>query len=987
MPKLGDFGIAKLRDKVDPFGHTLRAWHTPPYVPPDNSVGYEFTRDVWAVAVVFIEAMSTSRVLDYPDIQKQLHEIDVPSEIRNLLQRCVDSDPELRPQNASVFLKDLSGIQGLRRARRVRAEASLWLELSKRAVAELAGVESTPDRQIAQSVATSDLINQIHAEFRFDPEQQALDRETIFLYGSEWRFVLKMSQSGHSFVVVGARKADSALDRKKRADACPVGELFGICFWDPGPTRSTLAAEALHERLDNHYAALAIKREEERLLKVENALFDRYLDLLDAREELDRGDRRPISYSARDVRGKEVEFTFRAPVEHDYTGQEWDIRIGNGRMLARGEFLRQSGEKAVLRFRRLPKNLPTSGELTPFLGPGQRAHERQVEAVKVIRDGSGPRPDLRELLVDPSRIRRPDPALPERWLQENLDRDKRSAVASALGAKDFVLVEGPPGTGKTSFITETVAQHLLTNPSAQILIVSQTHVAVDNALERLEAAGLTRLVRLGKPEDPRVSVTVKHLLLDNQMREWAINVERRAERYMANLAEAQGLSIRHLKAALALQRLRLVIGDIAHLESRISDGDVSRDTVTGVEQLRDRVDVQERLDFLREQSLELRQEAQLHLESDLTLPDELDKDSAGAAAEALLGSSPANAKLLMLVKLQGEWIQRVSSDRKLVNAFLQTTSVLAGTCVGFLGHPAVRDLEFDLCILDEASKATATEALVPLARAKKWILVGDTRQLPPMDEEVLRNRALMQSHGLDEDFVTSTLFDRLVAGTAPPVRHLLRQQYRMIRPIGDLISACFYGGGLVSPISDGVPGLDLLGKPALWISTSRLGKERFEEQFESGTKSRLNRVEARVVIKRLKDIDTAIDKQFVKPGRTLSVLLISPYRLQIEELERRLATYRPKNLEVDVLSVDAVQGREADIGIFSVTRSNPRGDLGFLGESYWRRINVALSRARFSLTIVGDMEFCLSQPGALRDVSLHMRANPLDCEIRELDHA
>ena len=85
------------------------------------------------------------------------------------------------------------------------------------------------------------------------------------------------------------------------------------------------------------------------------------------------------------------------------------------------------------------------------------------------------------------------------------------------------------------------------------------------------------------------------------------------------------------------------------------------------------------------------------------------------------------------------------------------------------------------------------------------------------------------------------------------------------------------------------------------------------------------------------------------------------------------------------MSVDSVQGRESDLALFSVTRSNTNGVLGFLGAAYWRRINVALSRARFGLTIVGDLPFAQSSHGGLRDVANYMKEHPNDCEIREAD--
>lgn len=209
----------------------------------------------------------------------------------------------------------------------------------------------------------------------------------------------------------------------------------------------------------------------------------------------------------------------------------------------------------------------------------------------------------------------------------------------------------------------------------------------------------------------------------------------------------------------------------------------------------------------------------------------------------------------------------------------------------------------------------------------------------------------------------------------------------MIRPIGDLVSECFYAGALRSSRQDGLRGYDLLGKPVLWIDTSRLGNRRREDKQDGGT-SYTNRTEARLVVDRLKVIESAIEKGVVGDRQqVLHALLIAPYSNQIEEIKRRVSALGLKHIVVDVQSVDAVQGRESDVAIFSVTRSNSDGRMGFLGHEYWRRINVALSRARFGLTIVGDAEFCRASPGALRQVLHYMDGNRADCEIRLADNA
>jgi hypothetical protein len=554
------------------------------------------------------------------------------------------------------------------------------------------------------------------------------------------------------------------------------------------------------------------------------------------------------------------------------------------------------------------------------------------------------------------------------------------------------LVQGPPGTGKTAFITEAVVQLLRSDANARVLIVSQTHVALDNALERLDHAGVPNLIRLGQAEDPRIATSTRHLLFDNQMAAWARSIRRRAEGHLEREANAAGISADYLRAGLALQEYLDVCLKLERLELALIQEEANPGTelTTSLGVSEDAVNLQSRIDALAIQRQELAEHAGGFLSGDLTISADLTVEDARAALALVVGETGSGDRLLQLLGLQAEWLQRLESDRNLAAAFLETSRVVAGTCLGFLRHPAVRDLEFDICILDEASKATATEALVPLARAKKWILVGDTRQLPPIDEELLRNTELMREYSISEAAISETLFQRLADGLPSHSQELLREQYRMIAPIGDLISTCFYDGELHSPRTDSLRGYESFGRPVLWMDTSGMGDRRREQSPAGSSTSFSNRTEARVVRDRLITLEGALTKGLLAPpdgAGKLDVLVIAPYRAQVEELRLRLAETSFSQLEYTVQSVDAVQGREADLAIFSVTRSNSNGRLGFLGHEYWRRINVALSRAKYGLTIVGDAAFCRSVPGALRTVHEYMTTHPATCEIRVVDHA
>ena len=244
----------------------------------------------------------------------------------------------------------------------------------------------------------------------------------------------------------------------------------------------------------------------------------------------------------------------------------------------------------------------------------------------------------------------------------------------------------------------------------------------------------------------------------------------------------------------------------------------------------------------------------------------------------------------------------------------------------------------------------------------------------------------MADHQLNEDLVRTTLFEHLARRTEFPVRHLLREQYRMAPAIGNLISSCFYNGELRSPEQRFLHGYEQIGKPVLWLDTVKLGPQRRETDRTSTETSISNRSEARLARLRLEVIEQAIARRVIRPpheNQKLEVLVIAPYGRQVEELRRRLTDLKPAHLTYEVLSVDAVQGRECDLAIFSVTRSNDQSQFGFLGKPYWRRINVALSRARFGLTVIGDAPFCGSARGALRDVLDYMRDHREECEIRD----
>ena len=989
QPLLADFGISKIRGDDEYTTQTVAAFHSRPYAPPEINSELRYVRDVYSMGVLLLQCMTSEKLRDLTDVERAVEAVDVPPEIRRLLASCVSTQPGDRPENASVLLSELVKVQRSRVEKRGVEQNPVWLRNTRTATEQLAG--SGDARREAVAIAQADLSGDVYASFVLDKDSGAPSRNVVFLVGNEWKYTLKPDTDGCTVSAAIHLEFEKLESFRRRSLLLP--RVYNWSFHEPKVREHAQRGIAtLLDSIDDFYSDP--QRGEPGGLEAGDVdLFDTWLRVLDAREELARGEKEPMAYKKWRAKGREATFTLANAIDLDLVNTEWRVKDQvTDWKYGFGEVIEHDGDHLVLLGNRW-EGLPAQGVLIPHIGPDEVSLNRQREAVMAVRNGSAARPELRELLLDPASSAEPQRLQVTGW-GRTLDDSKREAVEFALGAPDLFLVQGPPGTGKTSFIAETVDQCLRANPSARVLIASQTNVAVDNALERLDQSGMTSLVRLASADASRVDPSVRHLLLDAQMKKWAQSVRRKAEADISKRAESVGVPADHLRAALALQQLATTISELEQLQAAV---DASAKDQSDPSELATSVDptstsgLQERVDALADLKVELFAEAQTQLAGDLTLPGEIGTSDALAAVDVLVGESTDAHGLLTRLRLQAEWLQRISSDAGLASTFLDQTNVIAGTCTGFLRHPAVRFLDIDLCILDEASRATLTEALVPISRATKWIFVGDTNQLPPTDEDLLRSGELLNEHQLTRENVTQTLFQRLADQLPEHSQRMLSEQYRMTRPIGDMISSRFYGGRLRSPRKEGLRGYEaVFGRPLQWVDTSTLGDRRRESAPQGKATSYANRGEAKVLVDQLLVLNGGIDKKVIRLNdgmEKLDVLVIAPYVSQVEELRQQLAPVRNRlnHLLVTVMSVDAVQGREADIALLSVTRSNAQGVLGFLGADYWRRINVALSRARFGLTIIGDAGFIRGTTGALKGVLEYIEEHPDDCVLKGAD--
>jgi superfamily I DNA and/or RNA helicase len=271
-------------------------------------------------------------------------------------------------------------------------------------------------------------------------------------------------------------------------------------------------------------------------------------------------------------------------------------------------------------------------------------------------------------------------------------------------------------------------------------------------------------------------------------------------------------------------------------------------------------------------------------------------------------------------------------ERYILEDLMAKTQVVAATLVG-AAHYTIRDLHFGTAVIDEAGQALEPGCWIPALKADRLVLAGDHLQLPPVikSEEAARR-------GLGE-----TLMEKCVA-RHPGAVTLLEEQYRMHEVIMGYPSRVFYEGRLQAhPLVAGrlLPGQS----PLAFIDTAGCG---FEERQEGNAIG--NPEEAAFVFRHLSGLAAELD-----PAAFPSIAVISPYRLQVQLLKEQLA-HTPELTSVaghiTVNTIDGFQGQERDVVYISLTRSNTDSRIGFLGEI--RRMNVAMTRARKRLVVIGD---------------------------------
>lgn len=266
---------------------------------------------------------------------------------------------------------------------------------------------------------------------------------------------------------------------------------------------------------------------------------------------------------------------------------------------------------------------------------------------------------------------------------------------------------------------------------------------------------------------------------------------------------------------------------------------------------------------------------------------------------------------------------KITRDASAIEDFISQdviakAQIITATLVS-ANHYSIKNLKFRTVIIDEAGQALEPAAWIPILKAERLIMAGDHMQLPPTVKS-------------NQKELTTTLLEKCVA-LQPHAVSLLEEQYRMNNTIMGFASLKFYNNRLIAHAGVANRVLNIGDTPFTFIDTAGAG---FEEQTE-GT-STVNPEEAAFIQKHIATVNYAT---------SVKVAVIAPYKEQVNLLKEQF-----NNTRVEVNTVDGFQGQERDVIYISLTRSNSEGVIGFLNDH--RRMNVAMTRAKLKLVIVGD---------------------------------
>lgn len=1041
--KIIDFGISKITDSFYS-EYTVGFFSTPRFRSPEQTQGKDatFQSDIYSLGLVFYEIFKKEKLTD--DTVMDIS--NLPEGIQNILSKMLKTEPAQRYKNVTDIRNDILHIQSM-----IKQTRFLTLGITNN-VSKLLfqyGYIQRDEIAFAAVAIKKDFEGRTFAECHRDAETGNFSYN---FYGKQYNVICRRDNyNSNRLTIVHIRFISSADLLSKKESAYEVPYRIDV---KASASNIMSSNEIGANTLIDELMAFEVEKEEEKAesLKTKD-MATKWESILELqRKKIDK-EKSTLGYSGFKVNEKdnsvEVYLTKEEIADNIKFGPDDMLRMTtkkNDNIEADVGYLRDYHRGVLtidLAANAYIDNIASVGVICINKNLQEIAIKRQRQALKNVRFRENANPMISEIIFDPKKATSKNNEL----LTKNachskyIDDSKLKSLEKALASDDFFLLQGPPGTGKTTFISELVYQILDRKPDSKILIASQSHVAVDHSLTKIkEAMPDVQLIRIGIKE--KMSDAISNYTLDAFRKVWIQNVIERCVQALQEYKKEIGLDD-------SLQEQNTIILEIEHLIKTVSS---LEDELEEVEAEKEKIDIMNgkwsfvnetisnmkamvrtktnsvtedelthiidsftsdltnlngRLGDLLEESIQLSEQKealdkklwQLMSLKEGKEKDILDwKEMLGVSSDEEFKQKKKEIQNLIkegqsqynrYAKVEGlckEWMSRVKLGDGLLQESLMDASIVGATCLGIASLSVNVDMKFDWVIVDEAGKATPTEILVPISLGKKIVLVGDHKQLPPVVDETLLEED--QTNTIDKKDLETSLFEYMEGALNEDCKSILSQQYRMNPVIGNLISELFYDGTLESKTKKEEKTIPLKmydNKSLVWLSTSKR-KDNAEERIG---KTFRNRCEAKIIFEQLLEIEAELAelKQYKEVG------IIAGYREQKEELRRLYESqYRERFhyvKDVDINTVDAFQGRETDIIFYSVVRSNNEGKLGFLQDV--RRLNVAFSRARELLVVVGNHH------SVTKNITLHNEPNPFvgivtyiydheeDCLLKEVE--
>lgn len=863
--KIIDFGTSKIKSIVEQ--ETTLPFYSPNFSAPEVVKGNSTTEasDIYSLgAVIFYILFNT-----LPDgigmIGRTMDDLEVPENLRKLIVQMVAEEPENRFQEIGSVIEIIEELIGDNSPQKDTYLCSIDVD-KLRYLKNISLIEANTNMTIFTKSFLKNQFKECSAYYNYNTG--------VYIFSGK-KIVIECtySEKEELFVVnkIMPLSVDRRISNQKRGFV--INEM--IKFIDN--SRSNYDGKKINS--DNEKLIIQFKnnKNSKSVLQKQDELFDELFGCWqDGLDESIRNEKEQVGrviYSAFSIVDKQLLLTLEEYRNNDIDGLENELNYIIEDEDSRGNFFYYDigtyhgvsyDEDETILIIDLDKKVQM-GKLRPLLRKLQpvmedfraniSAYKRQHYAIRALYDDNYSSKNLKDILLNLDEPTYTPYLKNIKFSKDTFNSSQKEAIRKALYSDSISLIQGPPGTGKTTVIKEIIRQVIMQinkfDDTSRILVVSQSHTAVDNIIEDLIDIddGKLDIIRIGRAEN--ISLKVEEACTMNAIRKkMFVEIKEKSNEYI----EHQNLLYENISEQKLLERW-----------GRIKE-------------------------------------------------------------------------------IQEDWINRCSNLETLDYQVIKSATIIAGTCVGFLSNDFIKELDFDYVIIDEAAKATTPELLVSIIKSKKIVLVGDQNQLPAYADQELS--PIIARLTKDPKY---RLFDLLFDLLPDTHKQILTVQYRMRRNIGNLISQVFYEGKIATEVDDKNrihPIKKFAGKSIIWVDTSMMGKKD-ESRLKGG--SFCNYSENTIIKKLL---------ECFKGEGTLSNLdigIITGYRGQKDLIRKSVnnSGYDRIAKGIDINTLDAFQGRENDIIIYSTVRT--KKSIGFQKEK--ERVNVAFSRAKNLLIICGDMDF------------------------------